>query len=88
MAEALLYIVIGLLTVNILFVGVYLIFVLREFHKTLSKINSTIDKFTKFTESIYEPITQTTNTLVGITEGVRTFYKLWENFHKKHGEER
>lgn len=54
--QILLFIVIGLLAINLLFVGIYLVLVLKEARETIKKVNQVLDTVGHLTSSFTSPV--------------------------------
>lgn len=80
--QLLLTIVLSLTTFLLIFVGVQLIFVLRELRTTLKKINTIAESF----ENIGVGLDHGFAEVVGFINGVKTILKVVENVsaHKKN----
>lgn len=78
MTELLLLVVIGLLTVNILFVGVYLVLVLKEVRSAVVKMNQILDSFSAISSAIAAPVSGAGEAISAITAGVKAFKKVKE----------
>ncbi|OGC54579.1 hypothetical protein A2797_01675 [candidate division WWE3 bacterium RIFCSPHIGHO2_01_FULL_48_15] len=76
MTETLLLIVIGLLTVNILFVGVYIVLVLKEVRAAVQKMNQILDSIATISEAVATPVAGATGAVAAVTAGVKAFQKL------------
>lgn len=74
--QFLLIFIIGLLTINLLFVGVYIVLVLKEVRVSLSKFNEILETANKLTSALAAPIITTAGTLEAFLHGfkaVQTF---------------
>lgn len=76
MTEALLLIVIGLLTVNVLFVGIYIVLVLKEVRAAVQKMNQILDSVSAISEAVATPVSTATGAVAAVTAGVKAFQKL------------
>lgn len=84
MTETLLLVVIALLTVNILFVGVYIVLVLKEVRQSITKINQILDSFAAISSAVATPIAGASGAVTAITEGAKALRKIREVAkHKK-----
>ena len=79
--QLLLTIVLTLTTLLLIFVGVQLIFVLREFRATLKRVNTIIDGF----ENIGVGLDHGLAEVLGFINGIKTILKVVETVkQKKH----
>lgn len=78
-AQLILLIVVVLLTLLLVLLGLQVFFILKEFRKTVSKINKVLDDTGVISESIATPI----GNLSGILAGVKTGISLLNLFKKK-----
>lgn len=78
MTEILLLIVIGLLTVNILFVGVYIVLVLKEVRAAVAKMNQLLDSLSSISQAVAGPVASATGAMTAVAAGVKAFRKLKE----------
>jgi len=76
MTETLLLVVIALLTVNILFVGVYIVLVLKEVRQAVSKMNQILDSFSTISTAIANPVSSASGFFSAVVEGVKAFHKI------------
>ena len=58
MTDTLLLVIIALLTVNVLFVGIYIVLVLKEVRQTVLKLNRILDSFSAISNAIASTIAQ------------------------------
>lgn len=86
MTETLLLVVIALLTVNILFVGVYIVLVLKEVRQAVVKMNQILDSFSTISNAIANPVSSASGFFSSIVEGVKAFHKI-QDVVTKHKEE-
>lgn len=66
----------GVLTLVLATVGIYLVLVLREFRRTMQKINNTLDEAEQKISHLVVPL----KNLGGIAAGVKTGVKVFEGF--------
>ncbi len=76
MTETLLVIIIALLAANLLFVGVYIVLVLKEVRSTLVKLNEIMDNISAISSAVANPLTGTSGTLSAIVEGIKAINQL------------
>lgn len=76
MTETLLLVIIALLTVNILFVGVYIVLVLKEVRQAIAKMNQILDSFSTISSAIANPVSSASGFFSAIVEGVKAFHKI------------
>ena len=69
--QLLLIFIIGLLTINLLFVGVYIVLVLKEVRTSLSKFNQILETANKLTGALAAPIITTAGTLEAFLHGFK-----------------
>lgn len=68
--QILLIAVITVLTVILTVIGIQLIYILREFRKTVEKTNKILDDTGLITESIAKPVAGVSSLITGIKAGV------------------
>ena len=78
MTDTLLLVIIALLTVNVLFVGVYIVLVLKEVRQTVLKLNRILDSFSAISSAIATPIAQAPGVVSAIVEGIKAAKTLQE----------
>lgn len=86
--QVVLVFILAILTVNLIFVGFYVILVLKEFRETIKKSNEVLDNIHEVTNTVANPITSLVGVVNGVVEGfkaVRTITSLGD-LHKKDGE--
>lgn len=76
MTETLLLVIIALLTVNILFVGVYIVLVLKEVRQAIAKMNQILDSFSTISSAIANPVSSASGFFSAIVEGVKAFHQI------------
>ena len=69
--NSLLVLIIGLLTLNLLFVGVYIVLVLKEVRESVRKANEILDSAVRISASVAEPIVGASGMLSGFMQGLR-----------------
>jgi hypothetical protein len=87
MTETLLLVVIGLLSVNILLVGVYIVLVLKEVRQTVLKMNQILDSFSTISHALSAPVSSASGFFAAIVEGIRAFRELQETLGKRKEKE-
>lgn len=78
MTDTLLLVIIALLTVNVLFVGVYIVLVLKEVRQTVQKFNRILDSFSLISNAIAQPISQAPGVVSAIMEGIKAVKSFQE----------
>jgi len=71
MTDTLLLVVIALLAVNILFVGTYIVLVLKEVRKSVTTINRILDSVAAVSNAIAHPMTQAPGMVAAIVDGIK-----------------
>lgn len=80
--QLLLTIVLLVTTVLLVIIGVQLIFVLKEVHKIIKKVNGVIEAFEKIGGSVEHGFGE----LIGFARGIKTLFKVVDLVHtKKNG---
>lgn len=74
--NTLLILIIGLLTCNLLFVGVYIVLVLKEVRKSIKQLNVILENVAEVSESVSRPLIGVSSAVTGIVEGFNLFQKL------------
>ena len=69
--QFLLVLIIGLLSVNLLFVGVYIVLVLKEVKNSLAKFNEILETANQVTRSLAAPIITTAGTIEAFLHGFK-----------------
>jgi len=69
--EILLVLIIFLLTFNLLFVGIYIVLVLKDVRVTLHKLNLVLTDTHEITKTVKEPIKEITGLVEGISNGIK-----------------
>ncbi|KKW05945.1 MAG: hypothetical protein UY40_C0005G0003 [candidate division CPR1 bacterium GW2011_GWC1_49_13] len=78
MTDTLLLVIIALLTVNVLFVGIYIVLVLKEVRQTVLKLNRILDSFSAISNAIATPIAQAPGVVSAIVEGIKAAKSIQE----------
>lgn len=76
MTETLLVLIIALLTVNLLFVGVYIVLVLKEVRSAIVKMNEILESISAISSAIATPVIGASGAVTAFTEGLKAFNKL------------
>ena len=71
MTDTLLLVVIALLAVNILFVGTYIVLVLKEVRKSVITINRILDSVAAVSNAIAHPVEQAPGMVAAIVDGIK-----------------
>lgn len=87
MTETLLLVIIALLTVNILFVGVYIVLVLKEVRQAITKMNKILDSFSTISSAIANPVSSASGFFSAIVEGVKAFHQIQDTVLKHKNED-
>lgn len=74
--QTILVFILGILTINLIVVGIYLILVLREFRQTVKKANYVLDNVNGFTDALVNPITTIAGIISGVTESVKAVKQI------------
>jgi len=86
--QTVLIFILGILTINLIVVGVYIILVLREFRSTIKKANYVLDNVNGFTDAITNPIATIAGIISGVTESVKAVKQISSLMDKKEEEEK
>jgi len=82
MTETLLVIIIALLSVNLLFVGVYIILVLKEVRSTVAKMNEILGTISAVSSAVATPVVGAAGAVTAFTQGLKAYSKL-KGFREK-----
>lgn len=74
--QFLLVLIIGLLTVNLLFVGVYIVLVLKEVRNSIVKFNEILETANQLTKSLAAPLITTAGTIEAAIQGFKAVQML------------
>jgi len=85
--NTLLIFIIALLTTNLLFVGIYIVLVLKEVRSAFAKVNTILESAQEVTDSVSEPIVNASKFLNGIIQGVKLIRGLKRFTECSEGEE-
>lgn len=69
--QFLLVFIIGLLSVNLLFVGVYIVLVLKEVRESIKKFNEIIETANQVTKSLAAPVITAAGTIEAAIQGFK-----------------
>lgn len=69
--QTLLVLILLLLTINVLFVGVYIVLVLKEVRGSVIKVNKILDSADQVTAALTRPVIGIAGAFEGLTEGLR-----------------
>jgi len=76
MTDTLLVLIIALLTVNLLFVGVYIVLVLKEVKSAVVKMNEILESISAISAAVATPVVGASGAVTAFTEGLKAFNKL------------
>lgn len=74
--QFLLVLIIGLLSINLLFVGVYIVLVLKEVRNSIVKFNEVLETANQVTKSLAAPIITTAGTIEAFLHGFKAVQTL------------
>src|SRR4030042_2704938 len=83
LTQLLLIVVITTLTILLSFIGIQVVFILRELRRTLEKINKMLDDLGLITESIAQPIAGFGGMIDGIRSGMKAVNAIGRFLNKK-----
>jgi uncharacterized protein YoxC len=86
--QTILIFILGILTINLIIVGVYIILVLREFRQTVKKANYVLDNVNGFTDALTNPIATIAGIISGVTESVKAVKQISSLMDKENKEEK
>ena len=86
--QTILIFILGILTINLIIVGIYIILVLREFRQTVKKANYVLDNVNGFTDAITNPIATIAGIISGVTESVKAVKQISSLMDKENKEEK
>ncbi len=69
--NTLLIFIIALLTINLLFVGVYIVLVLKDVRNTLQKVNTILDTANEVSAAVANPLLSAAAALSAVVEGFK-----------------
>ena len=71
--QTLLVIVIALLAVNLIFVGFYIVLILKEVRTSITKMNTFLDTVNEVGDAVADPIVGASGAVSAFTQGLKTF---------------
>lgn len=74
--QTLLVIIIALLSANLIFVGIYIVLILKEVRATVKKINDILDSASVVSHAVATPIAGASGAISAFSEGVKAFRLL------------
>ena len=74
--QFLLVFIIGLLSINLLFVGVYIVLVLKEVRNSIQKFNEILETANQLTRSLAAPVMTAAGTVEAAIQGFRAVQML------------
>jgi hypothetical protein len=74
--QTVLLIILGILTVNLVVVGVYVVLVLRDFRETIKKATEVLDDVGQMTGVAAGPVTTLAGIFAGVTESVKAIKSI------------
>lgn len=74
--QFLLVLIIALLAINVLFVGVYIVLVLKEVRQSIVKVNEMLETANQLTRAIAAPVITAAGTLEAFAQGIRAIQTL------------
>jgi len=83
--QTVLIFILGLLTLNMIAVGIYVILVLRDFRETVKKANNVLGDVNQITSVITNPITTIAGIVAGVTQSVKAVKSISGLVDKKKG---
>lgn len=76
MTETLLVLIIALLSANLLFVGVYIVLVLKEVRSAVVKMNEILESISAISAAVATPVVGAAGAVTAFTQGLKAFNKL------------
>lgn len=74
--QFLLILIIGLLSINLLFVGVYIILVLKEVRNSITKFNEILETANQLTKALASPVITAAGTIETFMQGFKAVQTL------------
>lgn len=74
--QFLLVFIIGLLSINLLFVGVYIILVLKEVRNSIAKFNEILETANQLTKALASPVITAAGTIEAFMQGFKAVQTL------------
>ena len=84
--QTLLVLIIALLTLNLLFVGIYIVLVLKEVRESVRKFNSILELFNQMVAAIATPVVGASGAIAALTQGLQAFNTV-KDLKKKFSKE-
>lgn len=81
--QTLLVVIIALLSVNLIFVGFYIVLILREVRGSVTKMNKFLDTVNEVSGAVASPIVGASDAISAFTQGVKVFNMLKRVREKK-----
>lgn len=76
MTDTLLVLIIALLSVNLIFVGVYIVLVLKEVRSAVVKMNEILESISAISAAVATPVVGAAGAVSAFSEGLKAFHKL------------
>lgn len=86
--QTLLVIIIALLSANLIFVGIYIVLILKEVRTSVTKINQILDSASVVSSAVATPIAGASGAISAFSEGIRAFRALKDLRSKKQKKEK
>ncbi len=86
--QTILTFILGILTINLIAVGIYVILVLKEFRETVKKANSVLDDVNSLTSLVGDPVKTIAGVVAGVTESIKAVKSISSLMDSKKREER
>ena len=83
--QTLLVIVIALLAVNLIFVGFYIVLILKEVRTSITKMNTFLDTVNEVSDAVADPIVGASGAVSAFTQGMKTFGIIKKLLEKNKG---
>lgn len=87
LSQILLVVVITVLTILLAFIGVQIIYILRELRRTIEKVNKMLDDAGMITESIAHPIAGLGGMIDGLKSGIKAIETIGNFLTRKKKKE-
>lgn len=76
MTDTLLVLIIALLSVNLIFVGVYIVLVLKEVRSAVVRMNEILESISAISAAVATPVVGAAGAVSAFSEGLKAFNKL------------
>lgn len=76
MTDTLLVLIIALLSVNLIFVGIYIVLVLKEVRSAIARMNDILESISAISAAVATPVVGAAGAVSAFTEGLKAFNKL------------